>query len=773
MLAALALVVALHQGQTAFVVGEVDRSRVMVGDGITWTVRAEARAAELMSVVVPAPDGFEVIARSERTEVSVVGVETRTIVVELRLVARRPGKWILGPAEIRLGGRVQFGGAVEVEVMDNRALTGSVLSPRARALLDRAVPPAAGGVSLTVLVPRNTAQIGEQVDIVTAAWFPRELRLRLRRPPTLQPPSLDGMWTYPQAAPVGIAASRVVGGQWYDLFVLSQVGFPLHAGPLRIGGATLTYSVPVGIQFYGQEERRSLSAQPVDLTITPLPDAGRPPRYAGATGAGMSIDREPISGPVHQGRPFAVSFVVKGEGNVSLWPSPVIDWPVGIRAYPDRVDETITPVEGRIAGSKTFRFLVVADSPGVASLPAVQYPVWDVTRRVYVTLQVPGGVVVVQPSAALADVPAEPLPLLAPAGLPLALRATRALGPGGIGLLALLPPVVALWLWRRRPRHRAVPRAAEAPSIALERRITGLLAGRDDGPRGNVVDAVLAAGYPDAVAERVGTFWPRLLAARYAPGNGDRASLDGEAAEILAMLERQRAPTVSRPRTLAVGLAVLAVATQGAPAAREAVELYRRGDYHAAAVAFERAVAQEPGDPALLYGLGAARRMDGDRGGAIAAWVQARRLSPRTPEIRRAMAGAPAADLTSDELLAVPPVTAPELALVALTLWAAAWAVVGATKGRRKGLAAALGMAAVVAATWGAMIERRNSQPLVIGRGSATIRLSPHERAPGIGGIALGTVLRLEGERGAWRLVAAPSGLKGWVPAEAVRRVGT
>ncbi|MCF3329684.1 hypothetical protein, partial [Escherichia coli] len=87
----------------------------------------------------------------------------------------------------------------------------------------------------------NTAQIGEQVDIVTAAWFPRELRLRLRRPPTLQPPSLDGMWTYPQAAPVGIAASRVVGGQWYDLFVLSQVGFPLHAGPLRIGGATLTY----------------------------------------------------------------------------------------------------------------------------------------------------------------------------------------------------------------------------------------------------------------------------------------------------------------------------------------------------------------------------------------------------------------------------------------------------------------------------------------------------------------------------------------------------
>ena len=51
---------------------------------------------------------------------------------------------------------------------------------------------------------------------MSAAWFPRDLRLQLRRPPTLQPPVIDGVWSYPQATPAGIAATRNIGGRWYD-----------------------------------------------------------------------------------------------------------------------------------------------------------------------------------------------------------------------------------------------------------------------------------------------------------------------------------------------------------------------------------------------------------------------------------------------------------------------------------------------------------------------------------------------------------------------------
>ena len=72
-----------------------------------------------------------------------------------------------------------------------------------------------------------------------AAWFPRDLRLQLRRPPTLQPPVIDGVWSFPQATPSGIAATRRIRGGWYDLFVSHQVVFPLVPGLIAVQAAGL------------------------------------------------------------------------------------------------------------------------------------------------------------------------------------------------------------------------------------------------------------------------------------------------------------------------------------------------------------------------------------------------------------------------------------------------------------------------------------------------------------------------------------------------------
>ena len=52
--------------------------------------------------------------------------------------------------------------------------------------------------AVALVASADTVSVGEQVDVVTAAWFPRDLRLQLRRPPTLQPPVIDGVWSYPR-----------------------------------------------------------------------------------------------------------------------------------------------------------------------------------------------------------------------------------------------------------------------------------------------------------------------------------------------------------------------------------------------------------------------------------------------------------------------------------------------------------------------------------------------------------------------------------------------
>jgi hypothetical protein len=269
----------------------VDEDRVSVGEELTYTLRAMSHSPVPMQVTLAPFIGLEIVARSERTEVGFGAGPTRTTVLEVRLRAVRPGHWQIGPARAAQGRDTVEAAPVLVDVAANRAATATTLSPRLRRLLDLAAPPPAGQPAVDLLVSTDSVRVGEQVDVVTAAWFPRDLRLQLRRPPTLQPPVIDAVWSFPQATPSGIAATRSIRGQWYDLFVSHQVVFPLVPGIVDIPRATLKYSTPVAMQFFSQEERFALSSQADTLVVRPLPAAGRPPAFGGAIGSALALDR--------------------------------------------------------------------------------------------------------------------------------------------------------------------------------------------------------------------------------------------------------------------------------------------------------------------------------------------------------------------------------------------------------------------------------------------------------------------------------------------------
>ena len=336
-------------------------------------------------------NGFEVISRSERTEVSFSSGPTRTTVLgdapargQTRALADRPGSG--GP-----GSYGHRGCRHVVDVQPNPVAAAPALNPRLRTLLERAPPPPRGKAAVALVVSADSVSVGEQVDVVTAAWFPRDLRLQLRRPPTLQPPVIDGVWSYPQSAPAGIAATRNIGGGAYDLFVAHQVVFPLVAGTIVVPPAVLKYSTPLALQFFSQEERFALSSLPETLSVRTLPTAGRPAGFNGAVGSGLRLERRITPPTAHAGEGVAVELALTGEGNTALWPPPEIRWPRNVRAYVDRVEEQVTTTEGRVGGVKTFRYLVVPDSSGPLSLPAVSYGYYDLAARGYHIAAIPAG----------------------------------------------------------------------------------------------------------------------------------------------------------------------------------------------------------------------------------------------------------------------------------------------------------------------------------------------------------------------------------------------
>ncbi len=767
----LALLLLLQQGPGLTLTATVDRPRLNVGEDVVLTIVGGGRTADAVQFDLPAFSGFALISRSESSEVT-FGVErARITTLELRLRAVRAGSYAFGPIRIQQGTAQASIDGPDVEVTENAAAGMVALNPRVRDLVARAPPPRTGsGASVQVVLSRDTVLVGEQVDVLTAAWFSRELRGRLRRQPRFEPPVLAGVWAFPQTALPGIAASKRVGDKWYDLFVLYQVVFPLAPGALTIPPVTLTYEIPVAMQFFSQDERYTVSSPERTLTVLPLPTAGQPPGFAGATGVNLKLERQITPATARANEAVNVEVAVRGEGNVALWPVPEITWPAGTRAYAEGSSEEMQPVAGRLAGVKRFKFVVVPTQSGVLSVPAVSYPYFDFSRRGYVvpTLAAIGVAVAAGKEAAAAR--SMPPPLLPARGAPLADQIRDGLTEWGWAAVLVLPPLVVLGLaLRRRRRPKSVParRRADDPSLALDRALMKLLPREDIATSDRLVPALRAVGFDVQTAHSIASLRDAVQGHRYGPpgrgGPPDQEALDRAIGWIRDALSSRPAGTVA--------LLLVAVVSLGTAQAVPD-SLYAVGALSRAEEAFHKAIARAPDDPALWYGLGASRYRQGKDGAAAAAWLTALRLAPRDATIRRAMLLTPPPDQASAARRSVPPFTAAEAMLLAAICWVIGWGLFLAPQRNTRRFAPVLlvlglVMGAVAGFTW--WWDRR---PIALAVSDTPLRASPHGRATMIRTLPSGTAVVVEREQQGWVLVRGAGKELGWLPRGAIAPAG-
>ena len=237
MIPALWLVVALQSPSPPDVTARIDRARVPAGEEVTLTIRARSRSAEPVTVVLPGLTGFTIVGSRDITDVTLdaVGGPIRTLTRELRLRTERPGTLVIDAVRVRQASRDVSTPPLTVTV--DSAVTGlaTAVSPIARRLIDAAPAPTRNDrVVLSVILPGDSVVVGQQLDVIAAAWFPRDLRDRLTHPPILSLQTAEGAWSYPGAAPTEVTASRQVHGGWLDLFIAHQALFPLAPGRIVI-----------------------------------------------------------------------------------------------------------------------------------------------------------------------------------------------------------------------------------------------------------------------------------------------------------------------------------------------------------------------------------------------------------------------------------------------------------------------------------------------------------------------------------------------------------
>lgn len=776
MIGALAVLALLQQAATGpMVMVSVDRDRLIPGEVLNFTIRVTSDLTDPIRVDLPSLGGFELEARSEHSDVTPGPRGGRTTVYELRLRATTPGEWRLGPVTARQGAALAQADPVDVTIEGGTpSAVAAALNPRLARLVERAPAPGVlGPAAITVLVSDTTVVVGEQVDLVTLAWFERGVRLQLRRAPTVESPHIDGVWAYQQPVPGGIAASRQVGGKWYDIFVLHQVAFPLSPGEVTISPARLQYSVPLAFQFFSQEERYTLSSEATRFGVRTLPDAGREPGFTGAVGHGLVLRQEITPASGHQGEAFNAELALSGEGNVALWPQPDVRWPAGVRVYPEAAGERTTVKDGRLGGTKTFKYLIVADSAGTLAVPAVHYPFFDPTTGRYAATDAAALELVVAPRGTTAASRAEPPPIRMEERRAVA-TAIRSWLPDWAWLLIGLAPLLALVPWPRRRHGLAAPvarsRAADPLADAERRLAAGLRAlgaGPGDWDHGALEVALIQAGLDANEARLLSDLRERLRRARFA---GDPAAQSALVGQVDAALNARGASVPApgrrwRERAGLASLLLLALLSRRAGAQAAPEELYQAGAYRAAAAGFRLEATTAPDITSYWFNLGAAAWRAGDDAQALAAWTRAARLAPRDGAVARGLGLVPPADGPASTALWVSPLSPDELWLIGLLVWlvgVSGWVVTRRLRGRWVVLigGGVLFLAASV------VLDRWYSRPLAIVMSNGTLRLSPHELAPAVGEVSrLGTV-RPEVRRGDWVQVEASGGQRGWLRQE-------
>jgi hypothetical protein len=745
----------LLQAPPIAVTVSLDRNQVQVGEDVVYSLRAVTSEAGPIRVELPQSDGLEVIARTERTDPPIRG--ERSYHLELTLRAAEVGAWRYGPVVIMVGAVTE----VAPEVLVTVAGTASAEPSRNPLLLEliRRVPPPNPGSNATLALVVSAQRLfqGDQLDLLTAAWFPRSLRVRLRRPPTLKPPVLAGVWSVPQRPIPGIVASRPVGEEIYDLFISHQVAYPLAPGRLAIPPARLEYAVPMTRRASGDERPVEAASEGTSVLIEPAPAGAGGIR--GPQGRDLSLGYRIRALPAHAGEVLPIEIILSGEGNLAFWPPPNVTWPPGTRAYLDRTSEAIRSESGRLGGLKTFHFLLLADSVGSVALPALSYDYFDPRSGTLRAATAPGVVVPVLP--ARASGPPRPVPPLVRVENDWTVWSLLIVPSTRWWWAAVLAPVVVggvVLAWRRRPRRAARAGDGAGDLVVLDRLVNALVPEGDRGEPDRLEGSLRQAGVGAGTARELARLKLEADWGRFAPGQGiNEPALGARARELL-----RRVPAGLRR---GIPVAVLLVATQGLTQGTAPPEsLYRDRSYDAAAAGFHRRARAEPTRWQHWYHAAAADFLAGRDAAAAAALARARALAPRAPQV---LALWETLERQYEPLRSVgrPRLSRAEWAIVSILLW---WLGAAALLIRRipRQAAATLAAAGLLAVILPAAL--RPWTPTGFTARTVELRRSPHGLAPENGSLGALTPVTAAGHRPGWVLVVDRQGNRGWVPQAAV-----
>lgn len=391
-----------------------------VGEEMPLTVRIAGAQGNVQAPRIPVPAGVESFYTGRSSNLSFVnGVSSSSVEFSYVLVGRRPGKYNIPAVDVTIGGNVYKSQPLQFEITGSAPAsavsapqTPSALAPQQNSGAQGAVqePPAAyvpedTNIYIAASIDKTTVYPNEQV-LLTYSLF---TRYDTRYEGFGEEPEMSGFWIeeFPPEREIRRETVRVSGKQYVKAEIRQIALFPTAPASYQIKPGTLKASIRKeqqqgssvfdeffndsffsGSGFFSRRENRLLKPPPIQLTVIPFPEQGKPGNFNGAVGnfrMTASIDKTDLK----QNESVTVTIQIEGEGNIETLKQPGVPDLETFKVYESDSKSDLFKNGFVIGGKKTFEIVFIPLEAGDQLIPKLSFSFFNPRNKQYQTLFTP------------------------------------------------------------------------------------------------------------------------------------------------------------------------------------------------------------------------------------------------------------------------------------------------------------------------------------------------------------------------------------------------
>lgn len=364
--------------------------RVTVDEELQVRLRASGTYDEVDEV---ASEGFEFRQGGHQTQVNIIGAQmARTEAWTFVGTPRRPGKFTIGPVELKSDGQVvATSNTLQIEVVGNDTSSLPAVSPQVAADLRQfAGQPFFVRSQLSIQSP----YVGQPLVLTYELYWTRTMRVHGIREVSAP------RWGNADVEDV-LAKNRpeseevMVEGRPYLRQLTHRVVLtPPVPGKLRLDGPA--YRIEAGDAFETRAKR--VTTQPLEIEVRPVPSEARPETFVEGNVGRLTVagaltrpGGSPVTSdtPVNTDERLLLEYNVRGEGNLLGLRAVRVPTVAGmtVEDLPGRSDAGVQRTRTGTVGQRTWQSVVSFSRPGTFTVPLVEWTAFDPDTEKFATSQ--------------------------------------------------------------------------------------------------------------------------------------------------------------------------------------------------------------------------------------------------------------------------------------------------------------------------------------------------------------------------------------------------